>query len=90
LHDYFLYHFVRSGYAPEKILYFAKLAHGGTWTEQEIRYWLKIFFIRFFGQQYKRSSMPDGPKIGSVGLSPRGDWKMPSDASNATWLEELD
>ncbi len=89
LHDYFLYHFVRSGYAPKKILYFAKLAHSGTWTEREIRHWLKIFFIRFFGQQYKRSSMPDGPKIGSVGLSPRGDWRMPSDASNATWLDEL-
>ena len=90
LHDYFLYHFVRSGYDPKKILYFAKLAHSGTWTEQEICYWLKIFFIRFFGQQYKRSSMPDGPKIGSVCLSPRGDWRMPSDASNATWLDELD
>lgn len=90
LHDFFLYHFVRSGYAPRKILYFAKLAHGDEWTEEEIRYWLKLFLIRFFSQQYKRSSMPDGPKIGSVGLSPRGDWKMPSDASYAGWLEELD
>jgi len=89
LHDYFLYHFVRSGYTPRKILHFAKLAHGSTWTEDEIRHWLKIFITRFFSQQYKRSSMPDGPKVGSVGLSPRGDWRMPSDASVATWLMDL-
>ncbi len=89
LHDYFLYHFVRSGYSPKKILYFAVLAHGGTWPEGEIRHWLRVFITRFFSQQYKRSSMPDGPKIGSVGLSPRGDWRMPSDVSVAAWLIDL-
>ena len=80
LHDFFLYNFVRNGFAPEKILFLARKALGGTYDDETIKKWLKTFMRRFFNQQFKRSCMPDGPKVGSVGLSPRGDWHMPSDA----------
>jgi NAD+ synthase (glutamine-hydrolysing) len=80
LHDFFLYHFVRFGFSPEKIAFLAGHAFKGSYTGDEIAAWLKVFLRRFFAQQFKRSCMPDGPKVGSVNLSPRGDWRMPSDA----------
>ena len=90
LHDFFLYHFINSGYSPAKILYLAEEAFKGTFDRATILKWLKIFFRRFFTQQFKRSAMPDGPKVGLVSLSPRGDWRMPSDASAQVWLEDLE
>jgi NAD+ synthase (glutamine-hydrolysing) len=80
LHDFFLYYFVRFGFSPDKILLMAKHAFAGYYSEETIREWLKVFIRRFFSQQFKRSCMPDGPKVGSINLSPRGDWRMPSDA----------
>lgn len=80
LHDFFLYHFFRFGSSPEKILFLAGKAFAGKYDESEIKHWLSVFVKRFFGQQFKRSCLPDGPKVGSVSLSPRGDWRMPSDA----------
>ena len=87
LHDFFLYYFVRFGFSPDKILLLAKNAFSGDYSEDIIRKWLSVFLRRFFNQQFKRSCMPDGPKVGSINLSPRGDWRMPSDA--VAWgLEE--
>jgi NAD+ synthase (glutamine-hydrolysing) len=80
LHDFFIYHFIRFGYTPAKILFLARKAFEGKYDNDTIRKWLKTFIRRFFNQQFKRSCLPDGPKVGSVGLSPRGDWDMPSDA----------
>ena len=80
LHDFFIYNFMRNGYAPEKIRFLARKAFAGSYDSETITKWLKTFIRRFFNQQFKRSCMPDGPKVGSVGLSPRGDWAMPSDA----------
>jgi NAD+ synthase (glutamine-hydrolysing) len=80
LHDFFLYNFVRNSFAPEKIFFLAQKAFEGEYDDQTIRKWLSVFIRRFFNQQFKRSCMPDGPKVGSVGLSPRGDWHMASDA----------
>ena len=80
LHDFFIYNFMRFGFGPEKILFLAERAFAGTYDKETIEKWLKTFIRRFFSQQFKRSCMPDGPKVGSVGLSPRGDWAMPSDA----------
>ena len=82
LHDFFLYYFVRFGFSPEKILFLANHAYSDTYSKEIIENWLKIFLHRFFAQQFKRSCMPDGPKVGSINLSPRGDWRMPSDAIN--------
>ena len=90
LHDFFLYHFIRYGCPPQKILYLAELAFAGRYDRAEILRWLRIFFRRFFQQQFKRSCLPDGPKVGSVTLSPRGDWRMPSDACTTLWLQQLD
>ena len=90
LHDFFLYNFLRLGYGPEKILLLAEVAFEGSYNRETILKWLRTFFRRFFTQQFKRSAMPDGPKVGSAALSPRGDWRMPSDASVAVWLRELD
>ena len=90
LHDFFLYHFLRRGCTPEKIFFLAQQAFGGKFSAPVIKKWLKVFFRRFFTQQFKRSCMPDGPKVGSVGLSARGDFKMPSDVSAAAWLEEVE
>ena len=81
LHDFFLYHMVRYGASKEKILFMAKQAFEGSFTVGEISKCFDVFHKRFFSQQFKRSCMPDGPKVGSIGLSPRGDWRMPSDAS---------
>ncbi|MFA6508278.1 MAG: NAD(+) synthase [Treponemataceae bacterium] len=89
LHDFFLYHHVRWGSAPKKILFLAQHAFSGAYDEATIRKWLLVFYKRFFSQQFKRSCVPDGPKVGSISLSPRGDWRMPSDASAALWLTEL-
>ncbi len=88
LHDFFLYHFIKYGAEPKKILFLANHAFE-KYEEEEIRKWLKKFIWRFFTQQFKRSCMPDGPKVGSISLSPRADWKMPSDADVTIWLEEL-
>ena len=85
LHDFFLYHFVRCGAPPEKIRFLAEIAFAGDYTSAEIDRWLTLFFKRFFSQQFKRSCMPDGPKVGSVSLSPRGDWRMPSDLPQNPW-----
>ena len=79
LHDFYLYNFFRFGYAPEKLLFLAGKAFAGTYDESTLRHWLETFLKRFFTQQFKRSCIPDGPKVGSVSLSPRGDWRMPSD-----------
>lgn len=90
LHDFFLYHFVRGGSSVLKVRYLASVAFSGRYDEAEVNRWLRVFVKRFFAQQFKRSSMPDGPKVGSVALSPRGDWRMPSDAEAAAWLAHLD
>ncbi len=89
LHDFFLYHMIRWGAQPKKVLRMAVYAFNGTYDEATIRRWLTVFCKRFFSQQFKRSCLPDGPKVGSVTLSPRGDWRMPSDAMNSVWLNEL-
>lgn len=90
LHDFFLYHIVRMQFRPAKIFHLACRAFDGDYPPKEIHHWLGVFYRRFFAQQFKRSCLPDGPKIGSVVLSPRGDWRMPSDASARLWLEELE
>ena len=90
LHDFFLYHMMRFGSSPAKIFRLAKYAYAGAYTDDTILHWLKTFVRRFFIQQFKRSCMPDGPKVGTVTLSPRGDLRMPSDASFAVWMKELD
>jgi NAD+ synthase (glutamine-hydrolysing) len=90
LHDFFLYHTLRWGRAPSAILALARAAFGGAYGDGAIAKWLRVFCRRFFSQQFKRSCMPDGPKIGSVTLSPRGDWRMPSDAACDEWLRDLD
>jgi NAD+ synthase (glutamine-hydrolysing) len=89
LHDFFLYHVIRNGFRPAKVLWLAEHAFTGKYDQTEIRHWLRTFLTRFFSQQYKRSVMPDGPKVGSVALSPRGDWRMPSDAEATAWLAEI-
>ncbi len=90
LHDFFLYNMVRYGFSPKKIYFMAKRAFSEDFDNETILKWIKIFYRRFFTQQYKRSCVPDGVKIGSVGLSPRGDWRMPSDASVNLWLKEIE
>jgi NAD+ synthase (glutamine-hydrolysing) len=89
LHDFFLYYTVRLPFRPGKVLYLAEQAWAGTYDRATIGKWLEVFYRRFFAQQFKRSAMPDGPKVGSVALSSRGDWRMPSDARPDVWLEEL-
>jgi NAD+ synthase (glutamine-hydrolysing) len=98
LHDFFLYNFVRFGYSPEKIFFLAQKAFGSSvmssevetsfYDDDTIKKWLKTFIRRFFSQQFKRSCMPDGPKVGSVSLSPRGDWHMASDAWSDDFLAD--
>ena len=92
LHDFYLYYVLRFGFGPRKIFRLAKAAFAGRpeYTDQVLHKWLRSFYWRFFAQQFKRSCLPDGPKVGSVTLSPRGDWRMPSDASAAAWLAELE
>ena len=88
LHDFFLYHMVRYGANPSKILFLANQAFEGKYSHEVIDMWLKAFLRRFFSQQFKRSCLPDGPKVGSISLSPRGDWRMPSDAEAREWLKD--
>lgn len=90
LHDFFLYHFLRFGCRPSKIFYLASIAFKDLYDEETIKKWLSTFFRRFFNQQFKRSCLPDGPKVGNISISPRGDWRMPSDASAALWLKEIE
>ena len=90
LHDFFLYYFLRFGTRPAKIFYLAEIAFKGVYDSTTIKKWLINFCRRFFNHQFKRSCLPDGPKVGSVSLSPRGDWRMPSDASSALWLKECE
>lgn len=88
LHDFVLYYVLRYGFEPRRIFFLACHAFRGVYERDTIKHWMAVFFHRFFSQQFKRSCLPDGPKVGSVGLSPRGDWKMPSDASAALWLSQ--
>lgn len=90
LHDFFLYYFVRWGINPRKIIFLARKAFGEKYTNGEIKKWFKVFISRFFANQWKRSCMPDGPKVGSVSLSPRGDWRMSSDTDGASWINDLE
>ena len=90
LHDFFLYNFLGFGYEPSKIYYLACLAFKDKYDEEAIYRWLRTFYYRFFTQQYKRTCMPDGPKVSRVSLSPRGDWRVPSDVAPTAWLRELD
>ncbi len=90
LHDFFLYYFMRCGFRPSKIYFLATRTFKGTYDEETIKKWLSTFFRRFFNQQFKRSCLPDGPKVGSIAISPRGDWRMPSDASVNAWLKEVE
>lgn len=90
LHDFFLYYFLRYGFRPSKIFFLAKQAFKETYGDDTIRKWLQTFCRRFFNQQFKRSCLPDGPKVGSIALSPRGDWRMPSDATVGMWLNDLE
>ncbi len=97
LHDFFIYYFLRYGFSPKKIFFLAKRAFctpsenkAALYDEETVKKWLTTFCRRFFNQQFKRSCLPDGPKVGSISLSPRGDWRMPSDASSALWLKECE
>ena len=91
LHDFFLYHLLRFGFPPAKIYFLARQAFSKDQSADDtIKHWLKVFHRRFFTQQFKRSCLPDGPKVGSCSLSPRGDWRMPSDADATLWLEQCD
>lgn len=90
LHDFFLYYLIRRACPPRKVVALARLAFGTTYKKATIEKWLQIFIRRFFSQQFKRSCIPDGPKVGTIALSPRGDWRMPSDANPAAWLADLE
>ena len=90
LHDFVLYYVLRYGFSPRKIYLMAQNAFEGIYEDDVIKYWMKVFFRRFFTQQFKRSCMPDGPQVFGIGLSPRGAWAMPSDATVALWLDECE
>ncbi|MBQ1604357.1 MAG: NAD(+) synthase, partial [Lachnospiraceae bacterium] len=90
LHDFFLYHMMRYGSNPSKIYRLALIAFENDYDRETILKWLKTFYRRFFNQQFKRSCLPDGPKVGTVSLSPRGDLRMPSDAVADIWLKQID
>lgn len=90
LHDFYLYYAIRWGFSPKKVLFLAETAFAGIYEKEVIKKWLVSFYKRFFSQQFKRSCLPDGVKVGSVSLSPRGDWRMPSDACVQSWLKELE
>ncbi|MBI2637281.1 MAG: NAD(+) synthase, partial [Candidatus Sungbacteria bacterium] len=90
LHDFFLYHFIRWGSSPRKIMQLAEIAWGEKYSREDIKKWLTVFVRRFFNSQWKRSVATDGPKVGSVSLSPRGDWRMPSDADMRIWMNDLE
>jgi NAD+ synthase (glutamine-hydrolysing) len=90
LHDFFLYNFIGNGFSPAKIAMLAEKAFDGRYDRQTITHWIKIFFRRFFTQQFKRSAAPDGPKVSSISISAKGDWRMPADAMATVWLEECE
>ncbi|MBR5377367.1 MAG: NAD(+) synthase [Lachnospiraceae bacterium] len=90
LHDFFLYYFLRFGFGPKKIFFMAVAAFEGSYDRETVKKWLAVFIRRFFSQQFKRSCLPDGPKVGTVGISPRGDLRMPSDAAVTLWLKEME
>lgn len=90
LHDFFLFYTIRFGMRPRRLLYIAQQTFEGMFEPSYVKKWLREFYRRFFMQQYKRSCIPDGPKVGTVTLSPRGDWRMPSDADSSLWLKEID
>lgn len=90
LHDFFMYYILRFGFSPAKIYMLAQTAFAGEYQKETIKKWLQIFYRRFFSQQFKRSCLPDGPKVGSVSVSPRGDLRMPSDACASIWLAEVE
>ena len=90
LHDFFLYYILRFGFRPAKVLFLAENAFGTQYDKQTLCKWLKNFYRRFFIQQFKRSCLPDGPKVGALCLSPRSDWRMPTDAHSRIWLEEVE
>ena len=90
LHDFYLYYFIRYGFTPIKLYRMAQAAWGEKYEDAILKKWLQVFFKRFFAQQFKRSCLPDGPQVGEISLSPRGSWKMPSDAASALWLNELE
>ena len=90
LHDFFLYYILRFGYTPTKIYFLAKMAFKGIYHKETILKWLKTFYRRFFSQQFKRSCLPDGPKVGTVAVSPRGDLRMPSDGCVREWMNQLE
>ena len=90
LHDFFLYYAIRWGFAPKKIFWLARRAFAGVYEDAVLVQWLRNFYRRFFAQQFKRSCLPDGPKVGTVTLSPRGDWRMPSDACATLWLAQVE
>jgi NAD+ synthase (glutamine-hydrolysing) len=90
LHDFFLYHVARFAYAPTKIYALACRAFEGVYDAATIKKWLSLFYTRFFSQQFKRNCLPDGVKVGNISMSPRGDWRMPSDASARIWLAEVE
>ena len=85
LHDFFLYHSIKYGASPDKILFLASKAFKNKYNKPTIKKWIKVYFKRFFNNQFKRSCIPDGPKVGTISLSPRGDWRMPSDADSNRW-----
>jgi NAD+ synthase (glutamine-hydrolysing) len=89
LHDFFLYNAIRFSFPPRRVFFLALAAFGDEYEPREIVRWLDVFYRRFFANQFKRSAVPDGPKVGSVALSPRGDWRMPSDATATLWLDEV-
>ena len=90
LHDFFLYNMLRCGYTPKKVYRLAKIAFADKYGKEFILKWLKNFYRRFFAQQFKRSCLPDGPKVGTVAVSPRGDLRMPSDACARIWMDEVE
>jgi NAD+ synthase (glutamine-hydrolysing) len=90
VHDFFLYAFLRLAASPKKMLFLANAAFSGTHSPAALRRYLKVFLERFFAAQFKRSTLPDGPKVGSVSLSPRGDFRMPSDSRAVAWMEQID
>ena len=91
LHDFFIFYTLRYGFSPKKVYFLCRQAFDGDeYSNDNIKQWLKVFYRRFFTQQFNRSCLPDGPKVGSVSLSPRGDWRMPSDASYNIWLKECE
>jgi NAD+ synthase (glutamine-hydrolysing) len=90
LHDFFLYHYLRNGFGPRKIYALARTSFAGAYPDDTVKRWMKLFFGRFFSQQFKRTTLPPGPKVGTVSLSPRGDWRMPDEATADALIASID